>query len=330
MKTRRVAGSLALIIIIAVAAVALSEIYLRRIEANSGFQLGHELRWMRRNKADLAQVFTIDPDFGFRPILGNELYNEYGTLNNGYRLEASPGVARLLFVGDSVTRRGRIVDALKEAYGEGRFEYWNAGVESFNTAQEVQYYIRYNSIIKPDHVILTFVYNDFGTTPIAFFNRENKLVVYAPNASCGEVNPWLFRHSYLYRFIRGNQLAAQPDYLDSVRTMGISEVRRSLEELGELLDRDGIAFTVLILPKLKPPEQWEPYEREQRTAVIRIVEELNIKYFDLYAVVTEAIKEGIRPGETSRDHWHPGPELSRKIAGYLYRNRLLEPGSSRD
>jgi hypothetical protein len=327
MKPVRIIGCCLVIIITIAAAIIITEARLRYSHPNSGFQVGRELGWLRRSKADLTRVFTVDPDFGFRPVLGNTSYNKYGTLNNKYSLEPSRGVARLLFIGDSITARGKIINALKHLYGEDRFEYWNAGVESFNTTQEVNFYKRYNSIIKPDHVILTFVYNDFGTTPIAFFNQDNKLVVYELNTPDRNINPWLFEHSYVYRFILGKIMAGRSETFEDIKRMGIDEVRKSLQELRELLDRNGIAFTVLVLPKLKPPVKWKPYELEQRDAIIRIVEDLNIRYFDLFDVTTQAIKEGVPGGERRRDHWHPGPEISMVIAKYLFQNKIMNPGS---
>ena len=217
-----------------------AESYLRRLYPKGAFEVGRELGWMRRSRKDLARVFTVDPEFGFRPILGNDLYNSYGTINNGYRLPRPPGVTRLLFMGDSVTARGRIVEALRRIRGEKRFEYWNAGVESFNTTQEVNYYRKYNHRISPDHVILTFVYNDFGTTPITFFNRDKKLVVFALNRPRRRVIPWLFEHSYLYRFLLGKNLLSSGRAGVSLQKMGRGEVRRSLHT-GNLVSRSGWA-----------------------------------------------------------------------------------------
>ncbi len=313
-----------LIVGAAAAALLIAELRLRWSDPNAGFQVGNELGWLRRSRSDLAKVFTVDPDFGFRPILGNDLYNEFGTLKNSYSIDRAPGVTRLLFIGDSVTSRGRIIDALKELYGEEAYEYWNAGVESFNTAQEARYCRTYNLRIKPDHVILTFVYNDFGTTPIAFFNQDNELVVYALNRPSEHVNSWLFRHLYLYRYLLGRIMAARPDPAEDTRAMGVREVRKSLKELRDILLRKGIDFTVLIMPKLKLPEKWRDYERDQQETIIRTLEELGIRYFDLYDPAMKAMKAGTPAGESPRDHWHPGPEIARELAGSLFRDGLLK------
>ena len=222
-------------------ALLLMEGYLRWRQPDPFVKTAVELSWTRDNPG--YNIFTVDPEFGFRPIFGNGLYNEYGTKANNYSIEKPPGVTRLLFIGDSVTHRAKIVDALKDIYGEADFEYWNAGVESYNTVQEVNYYKRYNAAIKPDHVILTFHLNDFETTPIAFENEGDGLIVYAPNKPMRDLNPWLFKYSSLYRF-----LIRLTDDTGDDRAGIVAEAEDSLLELRDLLAVDDIDFTVLVLP----------------------------------------------------------------------------------
>jgi hypothetical protein len=80
----------------------LIEVILKFVAPYGTFGAGSELLSMRTSPEDLSKLYTIDPDFGFRPILGSDRYNEYGTIKNTYRLEKPPGVIRLLFIGDSV------------------------------------------------------------------------------------------------------------------------------------------------------------------------------------------------------------------------------------
>ena len=161
------------------------EVVFRVTRPQRAFRAASELENFRLNPEDLTRHFEIDPGFGFRPILGGELYSEYGTRANEYVIEQPTDKTRLLFLGDSVTARGHIVEAIRDLYGDERYEYWNAGVESFNTVQEVNYYRRYNAAVMPDHVILTFHLNDFGTTPIAFMNREAPSSSTRRTARCG-------------------------------------------------------------------------------------------------------------------------------------------------
>lgn len=285
------------------------------------FGAGREWDTIRKSHHDLSKIYTIDPDMGFMPILGNGFsgYNKYGTIQNGYSLEKRPGVTRVLFVGDSVTGREKIINALRHIYGENSFEYWNAGVESWATTQEVNFYKKYNCQIKPDHVVLTFSNNDFETTPVAFFNTKKQLVVYAPNEPVRNLNPWLFKNSYLYRLIIGLTLSEKKQ--DDAMA---DEIRNSLRELRDILNHDHIALTVLIHPVLKPYRDWSSEEIYSRKKSIQILNELGIRYFDLFDVAEEAIKDNVHVQETDGDILHPSKELSLLFAQYLFEKGLLK------
>ncbi|MDH3675702.1 MAG: hypothetical protein OES12_09425 [Anaerolineae bacterium] len=305
-----------LVILGGVIALIMIEGFLRLYRPSPFVKTAVELSWIRDNPG--YNIFTLDPDFGFRPILGNGLYNQFGTKVNDYTLEKRPGITRLLFIGDSATHRAKIVDALKEKYGEETFEYWNAGVESFNTVQEVNYYQTYNSAIRPDHVILTFHVNDFETTPIAFDHEGDGLIVYAPNKSLQALNPWLFKQSYFYRFI----IEILGDATEDRETI-VDETEDSLRGLRDILADDGISFTVLVLPVFLPQERWQPYEREARLTIIQILERLDISFFDLLETSDRAIENGVNVQEELGGHWHPSKEVSILFAEYLFDNGLL-------
>ena len=296
-------------------ALLFMEGYLRWRQPSPFVETAVELSWTRNNPG--YNIFTVDPEFGFRPIFGNGLYNQYGAKANNYTIEKPPGVTRLLFIGDSVTHRAKIVNALKDIYGEEQFEYWNAGVESYNTVQEVNYYKRYNAAIKPDHVILTFHINDFETTPIAFENEGDGLIVYAPNRPMRNLNPWLFKRSYLYRFF-----LRFTDNPGNDRAGIIDETEDSLLELRDILAAGGIDFTVLVLPVFIPYEQWQPYEKEGRDNILRILEAADIRYFDLYPISAQAVEDGVNVQEAG-GHWHPSEDVSVLFARFLFEQGLL-------
>ena len=117
-------------------AIVVAEVALRLFFPNHGLGVALQMENLRGKN----NIFTTDPDMGFRPVLNNGHYNEFGTKINNYKLEKPDQVTRLLFLGDSVANRGKISNALREIYGKEKFEYWNAGVESFNTVQEVNFY----------------------------------------------------------------------------------------------------------------------------------------------------------------------------------------------
>lgn len=126
---------------------------------------GRDFEWMHWDFEQARRVLVLDDEMGFRPRLRSEggsddaLYSRFGTVLNSYTLEKSPSAERVLFMGDSVTFRGQIIKELERLYGQEGYEYWNAGVDSFNTRQEVEMYRRYNHLLEPDHVVLTFHVN---------------------------------------------------------------------------------------------------------------------------------------------------------------------------
>lgn len=301
--------------VLVMAAFAATEIVLRRNYPSNTFGAGEEMTWMRESG---KQDYTVDPDFGFRPILGQSYYSLAGTIINSYSFQKRAGVNRILFVGDSVTEDGLIIEALRHLYGDEHFEYWNAGVHSFNTVQEVEFYKRYNRYIKPDHIVLTFHNNDFETTPVAFFNEENQLIVYTPNTSIKNVSPWFFKHSYLYRIILGVLLEKRKDF-GAIR----NEIRESFGELKRLTAEDGARLTVLILPILNPYSIWTEEEKENHRAILKILEELGIRHFDLSPALERGLLDGIAAQRNKGDSWHPSGEISAGFAAYLQENNLL-------
>ena len=280
---------------------------------------GEELPWFREGGQTIRQVYTLDPDFGFRPLLGNDVYNRFGTLVNDYRGEKQPGRRRVLFLGDSVTRRGKIIAGLKKLYGSEGIEYWNAGVESFNTPQEVLFYKRFNASLRPDQVVLTFHLNDFETTPVVFEDKFGALVVYTPQISTRGIGGWLFRRSGLY------QLAVR--YFYGQRGMWASkraEIRDSLAELKKILDRDGVGLTVLILPKLVPFRDWTEFDKTCHDEIMAIARELGLNYVDLLPISERALADGLVVQETPGDFWHPSSALGLRFAEELKRIGLLD------
>jgi hypothetical protein len=268
--------------------------------------------------ADRSGLFIVDPEFGFRPRLDNDVFDAHGTHRNEYPLAKTPERTRLLFVGDSVTARGRIVSALRERYGDAAYEYWNAGVESFNTVQEVAFYRKYNAAIEPDHVIVTFHLNDYETTPIAFRGEAGRLMVYALNRPSREIQPWLFQNSYLYRFWLGRVSRGGDDFRGVVL-----ETEAALRTLRDELDAGETRLSVLVLPLLQRPQKWAPQKAQARLRILRFLEFEGIRHFDLFPVLEEALRDGVKVQEAPGDTWHPNAEIAERFARYLWGAGLL-------
>lgn len=297
-------------------AVGLAEVVLHAMNPGASFGAAQELPWMRG--ADRGELFTIDSEFGFRPRLDSEVFSVYGTHRNEYPLSKTPDRERLLFVGDSVTARGRIIEALRELYGDAAAEYWNAGVESFNTVQEVAFYQKYNAAIEPDHVIVTFHLNDYETTPIAFRDDSGRLVVYALNQPAQQVQPWLFQHSYLYRLWLGQMRRDGEDFRAVVR-----ETESALLELRDELAARDARFSVIVLPLLQRPQKWREQHVGARKRILAFLETEGIVHFDLFPVLEQAYADGIKVQEASGDTWHPNAAIAERFAVYLRDAGLL-------
>jgi hypothetical protein len=289
------------------------ELLLRLLIPKTSFVTGFDY------EIDLSsELFVRDPDFGVRPRVGTSLYDDCGTkvVEGRDSTAKTPGKRRILFMGDSVTFRGEITAALREHFGDRRFAYWNAGVESFNTSQEVLYYKRFNHLMKPDHVILTFHHNDFAATPAVFRESGKQLFVVFSNRSLA-MNTWLHGKSYLYRLWFEWRVE---DLVQQSLEKEAPTVRDSLRELRDMLGAEGIQLTVLVLPLCKPPDHWSDLDRATHSRALSILRELRIRHIDLLPALESAVKKGIELQENPGDTWHPSRRLGQSFVGYVAAN----------
>lgn len=293
---------------LAVIALALSlgglELFVRLYYPDGAIPAAH----MDHSSPEKNSSVHEDPEAGYLPNLGQGAeYDENGCLANDYRLDQRKGT-RVLFVGDSVTHRARLIKALRSLYGEENYEYWNAGVESFNTRQELVLYRRYNYKVKPDHVVLTFHNNDFRATPLVV--RENgQFKVYEPGMS---INPWLFERSYLYRW-------AWPRTDDRNRRARM--VWESLVEFKALLAQQNVRFSIILLPMFKPLAQWDKSELWSRQQSLEYFRQLNLRALDMLPVLEAA--QGQEVTEAPGDYFHPNDDFCQLMAKELHRQGLL-------
>lgn len=261
--------------------------------------------------------FEIDEEFGFLARVGEGTnYNDFGCLTNDYDAQDRHGRERLLFVGDSVTHQGFLVQGLRELYGEQNYEYWNSGVPSYNTAQELEHFRRHCLGLKADHVILTFHNNDFMATPVAI-HKEGKVELVSPRHPAVDFSSGWLRRSALYR-AWARTLVKQGGYHTR------HEVSQNLTQLKELSVKDGGRFSVVLLPILKPVAEWSEQEKQSRKLALEVFEELGLRYFDLLPSMERAIAEGVELQDTKGDTWHPHLDAGRFFARDLKEAGLLE------
>ena len=185
-------------------------------------------------------------------------------------------------------------------------------MESFNTLQEWVFYREHNHKVKPDHVVLTFHNNDFRATPMVV-REGGQIKVYQPGL---DINPWLFRKSYVYRW-------AWPKGENHQKRE--QQVVEGLTGFAERLKKDGIRFSVILHPMLKPVSEWKEEETRSRERSLHYFKEYGIRYVDLLPVMEKAVKEGLTLTESPGDFLHPNDELSALFAAELKRQNLLDP-----
>jgi lysophospholipase L1-like esterase len=166
----------------AVATLVLLEAALRALEAATGavpphadLGIWHEWRWARAHLDAGAPVFpgdhVFDRELGWRtkPDLRTPLLrtNAAGMrANREFARERTPGVRRIVLVGDSYTMGATVADA--DAWGAvlGRehlpgWEVLNLGVSGYGVDQAVRRFARDGAPYRPDVAVLGFYVRDF-------------------------------------------------------------------------------------------------------------------------------------------------------------------------
>ncbi|MBT9583376.1 hypothetical protein IV102_08500 [bacterium] len=314
---RKIALRLGLLCCGLVVGLVLAELGLRLVFptdlTSGGFQMNFA--------AGTLNSFVADDECGYLPKTNSDEYSEFGCLHNPYKREKSPGKKRVLFLGDSVTHRGRLVRALQCCYGDERYEYWNAGVESFNTAQELVLYRRFNAKIKPDQVILSFHNNDFMQTPLVF-HKDGRLQMLTPQRDRKRINMWWFANSYFYRFLIGLSWRGDSE-------QKAVEVRQTLADMQALMAEQEVDFRVILLPLMKPLKDWDDGENWSRKQSTAMFESLKIRSYDLLPSLEGMLAKGTAVEEEAGDAWHPNDTAAAVFAADLQKQGLLILGDEK-
>jgi len=318
---RRRVGTQALAVLFGIlAAAAVGEAIVRIVDPFSAGRAGMELELFRGDQERMRKLFRLDAELGYVPIFDTGPYDADGFLRHGhaYELEDKGERERILFLGDSVTRRARIVRALRREYGDEKYEYWNAGVTAYNTVQEVGYYERYARKSNPDHIVLTFHLNDFYHSPISFVDPEGRVQVVSPYEHLSGLQAWLFEYSHAYRFYLG-RTTDKWDLEASSR-----DILAALERLKSLAEAEGARLSVLVLPNLQPLEDWHPLWQKRYDRALAIMEELDLRHFTLLEPLQQALADGVDPEETPRDTEHPSAAVAAYFGRFLKARKLLD------
>jgi prepilin-type processing-associated H-X9-DG protein len=205
---------------------------------------------------------------------------------NGFRspsipAEAPAGVARISFVGDSITMGWGVAEnetfslrILNQLRSAGRkVDGFNAGVGNLNTAQEVSLFEAAGAKLKPDVVVLAYFINDAEPAPmygdVSWLDWNSELWVvlkYQVDSllrRAGERKSWKDYYRDLYR-------SGQPGWVKTQQELG------RLVRIAKDIGAQPIVFNVPELRELKP------YPFNDVTAQVRgVVEASGAPFVDL-------------------------------------------------
>ncbi len=255
--------------------------------------------------------FEIDPVIGFRPVLDGPHYGPDGALLNSYPRERRSDVERVLFIGDSATARGRIVEAIAARVGDGVAEWWNGGVESFDLLQTVAYFRRYTIHVDPTHVVLTFHVNDYQMTPVVFTAADGRRVRYEPPPPRARLWPFAYARLRTVRHGIDALLGRRDARVHAERTAA------ALLDLARLCSQNDIRLTVLVLPALAPRVEWTAHQERWHNQALAACAAAGVRHIDLNLPLSAALSAGIDVQEAPADWAHPSQAAADFIAAHL-------------
>ena len=278
--------------------------------------------------SEFAHVY--DPRFDSRGYLGPDGRIEYRINSAGLRgPEFSPvrppDVRRLLLLGDSVTfgegvrypdtMGARIGTVLEDAWSPQRIEVINAGVQGFDTEQEVALYHSLRGR-EPDTVVLVFFLNDA---------MESSETIRWQERTTGVEPSGLARVSRAWQLWAGSrrQSQGQARYLNSLRESlrpgpGWDTCRSSLREFAGATQADGVRGIVAIFPLLWRLDATYPFE-DVHEQIVALCHESDCEVIDLL--------DSFR-GQVATDLWvhptdpHPN-EVAHRIAAEAIVSQIL-------
>ena len=188
--------------------------------------------------------------------------NSAGLRDREFPLAKTPGVRRIMVLGDSMTfgwgaavedTYPKVLERLLQQ-GGGRYEVINTGVGNYNSAQEVAYFRERGVRFQPDDVIMGFYINDAEPTP-------------AP------VQNILARHSYFYVLASSGfdsvqrRLGWKKSFTQYYNDLyeegnpGWQRCRDAIAEFGRLARSIRANHVVVLIPELHAADANYPFQR---------------------------------------------------------------------
>lgn len=161
-----------------------------------------------------GNVLIADPEIGYRFNPAQAGVNSLGIRNAEVPLQKSPGAARVIVIGDSVSAPADGYVSILREHIRDRGEVINAAVPGYTTYQERRLLELYLLPLKPDLVVLQYCLNDNHQFLHRFDSEQNMLFTEEARRalvpSGGGPLAWMTRHSYLALRLRLALLGLRP------------------------------------------------------------------------------------------------------------------------
>ncbi|MCO5144507.1 MAG: hypothetical protein M9962_15630 [Oligoflexia bacterium] len=260
---------------------------------------------------------------GYKPIFTNFLINEgYQYNEEGVNLDRSIIKNRknkAVFIGDSVTRRGKIIQSIESLSKYKTWDFYNLGVEGYNIPQSISYFMLYGKNIKPKRIILQIHNNDFIYYPMLLFTSNDTALWFFHEEEPIHFNFRLIQQSYLYE----NYVMARYSILNKEARRKNLIQKRSIEEIKRLKEyclQNNIELYLVVLPLIKPTKNWTEEELRSRETSLNIGKNLNITTIDLFDSLDEYHEKSLNLTEENKeDYWHPN-----QFAAEILAKKILE------
>lgn len=275
------------------------------------FVQGKDTEGWTENTPTFDAFMSVDAAIGYVPKPDTVLYDARGLCRDQPADQALPtGPSTVLWIGDSVTAR-RFVEREVRQQAAVSFASWCGGVEGYNAAQTAAYFARTLQPLGAQRVVFTLHHNDWWNTPVVFYDDDGRVHCRTTEHEVAAFSPWLFRHSYLYRFAFQvwHGIAARYDE----RTAD-AKVERALVELRDRCAAAGVPFAVLLLPPMLAEARWQDADRARHARALALLDRLGIHHVDLLPALRRGLAAGVDPQQAPGDWMHPSPAIARYLA----------------
>ncbi|HEX4925171.1 MAG TPA: SGNH/GDSL hydrolase family protein [Bdellovibrionales bacterium] len=268
-----------------------------------------------------SKIYVPDPELGFVPSHGWENgFGRYG-FKNGAEFEGRKARKTLAVLGDSLVDHGWLAQALQKSLNTRGDHVYYAGMGGYNTLQEAIYYERFVTL-RPDILVLSFCLNDFSPSFFIVSNDENGETYFQQNRfdPIATANPFLFRHSALYRLFKVATIRRSRLYTPEMIAENTAMVRDGLTRLKTRASAQNTKLVAVIYPHFLDYGQ-NLWMSAAHARALELFRELEITYLDVTEPLTA---EGLlKYRKDPEDFVHPNYE-GHALAASLLLERFPE------